>query len=144
MLSAARTAPWTDPLLWLGVSLLLAHELDAVRAREWRLLFVLRRMPEERAREAFVLIHVPIVAALIWLLANPAPGLRLPSQIAFDLFLVVHAVLHRRLERHPLYDFHGRVSKGLIFGAAAVGALHLLLLVAGLRSDHEAGFTPRA
>ena len=33
-----------DLVFILGVSALLAHELDAVDKREWRLLFVLRRM----------------------------------------------------------------------------------------------------
>lgn len=123
---------WASALFWLGFSLLLAHELDAVRAREWRLLFVLRRMPETRAQDAFVVAHVPLVAALLWLLTSPSPEVRLYSQIASDLFLIVHAGLHWRLRKHPLYDFHSGISRALIFGAAAVGAAHLsILMLAG-------------
>jgi hypothetical protein len=121
---------WANALFLLGISLVLAHELDAMRAREWRLLFVLRRMPEEHARKAFVLVHVPLVAGLIWLCTHPALEVRLASQIAFNLFLIVHAGLHWRLSGHALYDFHNKVSRGLIVGAALVGALHLSVIAA--------------
>ncbi len=124
----ASGAMWADGLFWLGLSILLAHELDAVRAREWRLLFVLRRMPEEIAREAFVLVHVPLVAVLLWLFAHAAPAVRLTSQAALDAFMIAHAAIHYRLAGHVLYDFASRASRSLIFGGALVGALHLLML----------------
>lgn len=47
------------------VALLLAHELDAVYRKEWRLLPVLRGMRDEVAVFAFILIHVPLIVALI-------------------------------------------------------------------------------
>ncbi len=127
---AANGALWADGLFWLGLSILLAHELDAVRAREWRLLFVLRRMPEELARDAFVLVHVPLVAVLFWLFALAPPAVRLTSQAALDIFLIAHAGIHYRLAGHVLYDFESRASRSLIFGGAAVGMVHLLLLAA--------------
>jgi hypothetical protein len=124
----AVTLSVTQALFWLGVAVLMAHELDAVRAREWRLLYVLRRLPEESARAAFIVLHVPLLMAMIWLGGFPDPAVRTPFQAALDLFLIVHAGLHKRLEHHPFYDFDGALSRALIIGAALAGALHLVLL----------------
>lgn len=65
-----------DLLFSLGLSLLLAHELDAMRAAEWRLLSVLRSLPDARGRDAFILAHVPLMAVLIWLAAHPSATTR--------------------------------------------------------------------
>jgi len=54
-------------LFQLGFSTLLAHELDAMTQAEWRLLFVLRRLPDLLAHNLFVTLHVPAVAILLWL-----------------------------------------------------------------------------
>lgn len=117
-----------DALFSLGLALLLAHELDAMRAREWRLLPILRRLRDAQGRDAFVIIHVPLFAALLWLAAHPSAATRFWFQAATDVFLVVHVVLHRAFVRHPAYDFHGALSRGLILGAGIVGALHVVLL----------------
>ena len=126
---------WANGLSWLGISLLFAHELDAMRAREWRLLYVLLGMQEDLARDTFVLAHVPLLAGAIWLSTHPSDGVRISAQLALSLFLILHAGLHHRSRHHQLYEFHSRLSKGLIFAGAAVGGMHFLLtlLAVGLR-----------
>lgn len=118
-----------DLLFYLGLAVLLAHEMDAVHKHEWRLMFILRAMPDERARDLFVLAHVPVVVILLWLIGHPAEPVRLGTMVAMDLFLVVHAGLHWRLSEHPKYEFNTPLSRLLIYGAAVVGAAHLALLV---------------
>ncbi len=113
-----------DTLFSLGFSLLLAHELDAMRGREWRLLPVLRSLPDTQGRDAFILVHVPLVAAIVWLAAHPSADVRFWFQAAADAFFVIHVALHRAFLRHPDYDFHGALSRSLILGAGAVGVLH--------------------
>lgn len=116
-------------LFYLGLGLLLGHEMDAVHKHEWRLLFILRSMPDERARDLFVLAHVPLVVVLLWLVGHSSEDVRLWTMAVTDAFLVVHAGLHWRLSDHPKYEFNTPVSRLLIYGAAVVGAVHLLLLV---------------
>ena len=116
-------------LFFLVVAGFIAHELDAVHKREWRLLFVLRGMPDEAARRAFVLLHVPLFAVLLWLIAHPDAAVRYGTMLGVDAFLVVHAVLHWRLSGHPKYQFHARHSRLLIFGTAVLAAVHALVLV---------------
>ena len=114
-------------LFLVGFGFLATHELDAVTQSEWRLLYVLRALPEPLARDAFVALHVPLFALLLWLCHHPRAALRGFSRIALAAFLVIHVGLHLRLQAHPLYHFHGALSQALIFGAGLCGLLYLLL-----------------
>ena len=59
-------------LFQLGFSTLLVHELDAMTQSEWKLLFILRGFPDLLGRNLFVALHVPVVAALLWLTQHPS------------------------------------------------------------------------
>ena len=111
----------------LGLGFISAHELDAVTQHEWRLLYVLRSLPEAVAANAFVALHVPLCAALIGLTHHPLPRWREGSRLALMGFLIVHVGLHLRLSGHAFYSFHSPLSKLLIFGAGVSGALYLAL-----------------
>lgn len=114
----------------LGLALLFTHELDAVRAREWRLFPVLRAMPEETGRAVFIAAHVPLFAIIFWMAGHASNPARFWFEAGVDAFLTVHVGLHWMFRRHPLYDFHGVLSRLWIVGAGAVGLLHLALLAA--------------
>ena len=118
-----------DLVFALGVASLMAHELDAVREHEWRLLFVLRQMPDTLAHRWFVSLHVPIFVAVLLLVGAPDSRIVTALELAVDVFLVVHLGLHLRLrDRSP---FGSRFSRSLIWAAAALGVLHAALLLAG-------------
>lgn len=113
----------------VGCCFLLTHELDAVRAREWRLFPVLGALPDEAAYQLFTALHVPLYLLIaIGLFGGDAAsnGLRL----GLDLFFVVHAGLHWLLRRHPRYAFRSALSWALILGAAIGGAIDLGLRLA--------------
>jgi apolipoprotein N-acyltransferase len=114
--------------LYLGLACIATHELDAVTHEEWRLLYVLRALPPELARDAFVALHVPLFAGLIWLTHHPNPRWREAMRGVLMAFLVVHLGLHWRLSTHPLYTFHTALSWSLIVGGAASGLAYLLLV----------------
>lgn len=111
----------------VGFALLLTHELDAVARAEWRVLPLTSWMPEEIGFPVFVLAHVPLFAWLLWLVGHADPAIRARWQAIVSAFLVVHVGLHLLFSGHAHYDFHGWMSKLLIFGAGAAGALQLLL-----------------
>lgn len=111
-------------LFLLGFGFLATHELDAVTQSEWRLLYVLRSLPDGLAETAFVALHVPLFALIVWLCHHPR--LREGSRLALAAFLVIHVGLHLRLQGHPLYSFHDALSKALIFGGGVCGLLYLL------------------
>lgn len=110
----------------LGLSMLIAHELDAVLQAEWRLLFILRRMPEDAAATAFILLHVPLVAGLLWITNHASEHLRNNSRLVTAIFFIIHAGLHKRLGHHVNYSFTSPLSVFLIYGAGVLGIGYLL------------------
>ncbi len=119
----------TDFLFYVAFATLITHELDAVHKHEWRLLLVLRTMPNDSARRAFILIHMPLFATLFWLLAHPVENTQFWTMLSLDVFMIVHAGLHWRLSDRPNYEFHAAYSRFIIYGAAALAAAHLFLLL---------------
>jgi len=116
-------------LFWTGFAFLLAHELDAVAQSEWRLLPLINLLTDESAYIVFVAAHVPLVLVLIWLFTHRSNTIRWRSQLAFDVFLCAHALVHWLMSGDTEYIFHSALSISMIFGGGVTGLVHLLLIV---------------
>ena len=112
-------------LYYLGLAFLFTHELDAVTHSEWRLLLVLRSLPDDAASAWFVGLHVPLFFLILWLSHARHDRLRSGVRSVVAAFLVVHAALHFLLSSQEAYEFAGALSNALILGAAACGILFL-------------------
>lgn len=122
----AMRRKYLDLLFFVGLSLLLCHELDAVAQAEWRLLPVLRTFTDESAYPIFVWLHVPLFALVLWWTGSTSLPVRRRAQLGVDAFLVIHAGLHTALRSHEDYTFHSTLSMDCIYGAAVIGAVHSL------------------
>ena len=138
--SRMRGAPGNALFIAL-LAMFIGHELEAVAQHEWRLLYVLRAMPDALAQDIFVLAHVPIVFLLVWLGWHSAERVRSVTRVGCAVFMVVHAGLHWRLREDPLYTFHSATSIFLIFGSLvpAVSLLALYLAPRRKRATPPAG-----
>lgn len=121
----------------LMLATLFTHELDAMTQSEWRLLYMLRGLSSADGQFWFVVLHVPLFAGLLWLIAQAPLQVRHHAQSALALFAVIHAGLHYRLSDDPLYSFHEPLSVALIAGAALLGALFLFLSRHKLLDPHS-------
>jgi hypothetical protein len=115
---------------YLGIGFLFSHELDAMVQEEWRLLYVLRSIPDETAMPVFVWLHVPLFSLIVWLTHYSRELVKVLSRNAFAAFLIFHAGLHFRLSDHPLYTFDTVLSQTLIYGGAVCGAVYLVMMLA--------------
>jgi hypothetical protein len=111
----------------LMLAALFTHELDAIKQSEWRLLYVLRNLPDEQARWWFVAIHVPLFWVLMGLSHHANAKVQHYSRIGIASFCVVHAALHIRLRDDPLSTCTSPLSWSLILGAAVLGLLELIV-----------------
>ncbi|QPH53361.1 DUF6713 family protein [Pontivivens ytuae] len=102
------------------------HELDAMRRHEWRILPLLRDLPEARGEAVFVWLHVPLFAALLWLALQGAATV---GAAALSTFAVIHVGLHWLFRTHPANEFDNLTSWILIGGAGLFGLVHLALLL---------------
>lgn len=116
-------------LFYLGLTLLVCHELDAVFRHEWRILPGLNLLQDGPARTAFILIHIPAFVALFWLTGHSSNVIRSRSQLGVDIFLIGHAAVHLVISGHELYEFEPPVETITIYGGALVGLFHFAICI---------------
>lgn len=114
-----------DYIFFLGLSLLLTHELDAIRCSEWRVFPLTASMNDTRGYHVFTLLHIPLFALLFWALSDTGEA-RTRVIIGLDLFFIVHVALHIGFRKHPAYAFAGPFSWALIGGSGFCGFIDLL------------------
>lgn len=110
----------------LAVSFMFTHELDAIRRHEWRVFPLAGRFSDETGFLVFVLLHVPLIALVIWLSIPIDVNVATPFQTVFSIFCIVHVVLHKLLERRLAYEFNNPLSQFLIWGSGVFGLGHLM------------------
>lgn len=120
-----------DLLFFVAVSSLLLHEMDAIDKKEWRLLFVLRKLPDDGALRWFIGLHLPLFVGLMVLIAaGPSPTTRW-IEGGIDVFLIVHGGLHENLSAGGDRAFANQFSRWLIWSAAVFASAHLVYLLIG-------------
>lgn len=101
--------------------------MDATVKHEWRLLPLLNRLTDQQGFAWFVALHFPLYVGLFYVIEYSMPGWRL----GLDAFAIVHLGLHIALRKHPKYEFNTVLSWLWIAGAAAFGALDIVLVAKG-------------
>ncbi|MEE4217320.1 MAG: DUF6713 family protein [Xanthomonadales bacterium] len=114
-------------IFYLGLGTLFTHELDAVSHHEWRLMPILQSLPESVGMNTFILLHIPLFAVLVALVASTNMQLRERSRLGVSIFLVIHALLHLWFRNDLRYEFASTMSDILIFGGALLGAAYLAI-----------------
>lgn len=114
-------------VFYLGLGTLFTHELDAVFNHEWRVMPLVRVLPEDIGAMVFVAAHLPLFAGVMALVSGTTPRMRRNSRFGIGIFLVVHALLHTLFRSHPAYEFSSILSNSLIFGGAILGIVYLIL-----------------
>jgi hypothetical protein len=110
-----------------GLSFLMAHELDAVHCKEWRIFPGLSLLSKKTGRIVFVLAHIPLLYYIYFILAHYADNQRVIAGI--DVFMIVHLGFHLLFLQHKNNEFKGWGSWILIVGAGLFGLADLLIKV---------------
>lgn len=116
-----------DLFFHLGFGTLFTHELDSILNHEWRVIPIIRALPDDTGLIIFIMAHIPIFAILVALVSSENPKTRQMTRIGIGLFLVFHGLLHILFEGHPAYEFSGILSNALIFGGSILGIAYLAL-----------------
>jgi len=109
----------------IGLSLLLVHEMDAIRSKEWKMFIGLRSIEERVAYRLFALFHIPLYCAALLLLLSEHYDV---GWIIVDVFLIAHALVHVVFRKHKENQFDA-FSYSIIYAAGACGLLHLVLFL---------------
>lgn len=114
-----------DFLYYSLVGVFFTHELDAVKRHEWRILPLLRALPERLSEQVFIWLHVPLFALLLW---GGDGDPKSATRVGLAAFSIVHVALHYILRRHPAYEFNNQSSWALILVTGFLGVTYLVSL----------------
>ena len=112
----------------LLISLLLIHEMDAIRLKEWRMFVVLKNLHDETAYRIFLLLHLPLYVVAIFI---PASGEALERVILYyvvDAFLIAHSIIHFGFRKNSNNGFTSIFSKAIIYSLGILAFIHLCIL----------------
>ena len=109
-----------------GLSLILAHEMDAIKCREWTIFPLLSKLNERAGYFVFTAIHAPLYLLLFQgLLGND--GINPAVIMGLDIFFIVHVFLHVLFLKHPKNQFTSAFSWIIILGAGLAGLMDLVV-----------------
>ncbi len=112
-------------LLALIISLLLLHEMDAIRTKEWKMFIILKDMTDETAYKIFLFAHLPLYFLVIFLILHNNSNILLP--IIIDIFLIGHAIVHFCFRKKENNGFTSLYSKIIIYALGMLAVIHLYL-----------------
>lgn len=116
----------TQIFFFAGLALLLVHEMDAIRCREWAIFPLLARLDDKTGYATFTALHIPLyLVPFLGLLVGDEPSRGL--LIGLDVFFIIHVFLHVLFLRHPKNQFTSLFSWAIIVGAGLSGLIDLLI-----------------
>ena len=111
----------------LIISLLLLHEMDAIRTKEWGMFIILKDMKDEIAYRLFSAFHLPLYFLVIFIVMNNEVKSNFILSIVIDLFLVAHTIIHFCFRKKENNNFSSLYSKTIIYSLGVLAIIHLWL-----------------
>ena len=117
------------PILFaLNFSLLLLHEMDAIRSKEWKMFIILKSMREETAYIVFSIIHLPLYFWIIFTISQVFNSGYAFVYLLTDVFLIVHTGIHFFFRKHAANGFSSLYSNILIYIMGILAFIHLIMI----------------
>lgn len=114
-----------DFLYYCMIGAFFTHELDAVKRHEWRVLPLVRTLPERLGEQAFIWLHIPLLGWLLWAGDDEPES---ATRVGLAAFSIVHVGLHFVFRKHPAYEFNNLSSWALILLTGILGAIYLIFV----------------
>jgi len=119
---------WIPVIFALNFSLLLLHEMDAIRAKEWRMFIILKSMREETAYIVFSIVHLPLYFWIIFTISQVFSSGYAFVYLITDVFMIFHTAVHFFFRRNKANGFTSVYSNMLIYVMGILAAVHLIMI----------------
>ncbi len=116
-------------LFILIISLFLVHEMDSVRNKEWRMMAVLKNMPEDAAFKLYTGLHIPLFFFILFIMVQSGPQMSLAFCIIMDVLLVAHTLIHFFFRRHKNNSFESVFSNVLIYIVGVLAIIQFIIML---------------
>ena len=113
---------------YLGLALLLTHEMDSMLNHEWRVIPLVRSLSDDTGQLVFLVAHVPLFVVVIAFIASLNLRTRRLARHIASGFFILHAGLHYLFSGHADYEFGSALSSVLIYWAALCGFVYFMLI----------------
>lgn len=110
---------------FVGLSLILVHEMDAIRCQEWTIFPLVSRLNEKAGYFVFTALHVLLYLLVFWGLYGQN-GLNPGLIMGLDIFFIIHVFLHVLFLKHPKNQFKSVFSWVIILGAGIAGLIDII------------------
>lgn len=114
-----------DIIFYIGLSLFLVHEMDAVRSHEWKMFIYLSTLKPEMGYVVFSLLHVPFFILIFWGVFSANQSFRHYFIMLLNIFFIIHFFLHLAFIRHPNNEFKSVFSWFIIGGMFLMGLINV-------------------
>ena len=115
-------------LFFVNIALLISHEMDAIRCKEWGMFIVLKDMKENTAYLIFSIVHIPLYIGLIYLIAYSSANTINIFSICIDIFLVFHWVIHYLFRNKQQNYFKSLYSLVIINSMGIISLVQIIML----------------
>lgn len=105
---------------FIGLAFILVHEMDAIRAHEWRVFPLTSQLDDKWGYLVFTATHIPLYL-LLFLGLWDGNGLNETVIFGLDMFFIIHIGLHVLYRKHPKNEFTSHFSWIIILGAGVGG-----------------------
>ncbi len=110
---------------YLGLTLIIMHEMDAIRCKEWRIFPGLSLLNEDWGFKVFMVAHIPLFFFLFYTLSDPENSESLINGL--NIFFLIHFALHLLFLLHKKNEFKDWISWTIISGAGLFGLADLII-----------------
>lgn len=110
-----------------NISMLILHEMDAIRRKEWKLFIILKDMKDDQGYLLFSALHFPLCFIILYFIMNNGSTYYSIFALGINIFLVVHGGLHLLFRKKTANEFSGVYSYTIIFLMSVLAALQLVL-----------------
>ena len=114
-------------LLYINISLLILHEMDAIKCKEWNMFIILKDLKENIAYLIFSIMHLPIYFALIYIITTGSSDVKFRIGIYISVFLIFHWLIHFAFKNKPQNNFRNLYSSILINSMGFCSLVYIIL-----------------
>lgn len=116
-------------LFCLNFSLILLHEMDAIRCKEWKMFIVLKDMKESYGYLVFALIHLPLYFLSIAAIFSNINYFYSKESIWIDLLLILHSIIHFIFKKNRNNEFNNLFSQCVIYVMSLIAIIRIILIL---------------
>lgn len=115
-------------LFCVNIALIILHEMDAIKCKEWNMFIILKDIKENMAYLIFSIVHLPLYIGLIYLISYGNANTKNIFSIYIDIFLIFHWTIHYAFRNKQQNHFKNLYSSMIINSMGIISLLHIIFL----------------